>query len=268
MERIGDAAAQLLIGARVLTADQGARLVPWLLGDEDLELQQLLETEDRIAKCTGDAELVPCAESSVPGLRPRWFDPEKDADRWVPALRMCTRHNRAKQTPDTALWEEQLARDLPRAPLAPVIEAHLRENDPEANVTAKAVQERRDKIVEAFARLRGAYQSIKYKPWAEAAGLPGRDLRRILDRAGLPEKPRAGKKHFGRYVIVPILAYIFGGSAVAESSTRQIPKYTLSAEFSWLLERWRRWAKADHLRRFLAGLAGASCGHRPALGAA
>lgn len=234
IERIGEAAAQLLVSAQVLTGEQAARLTAWLLGAEDDELDRRLDLESRIVKCTGTGG-VPCADSSVFGLRPGWFDPSEDGDRWVPALRMCTRHNRASQSPEAAAWEEQVARDLPRAPLPP---------------------EGRDKIVGAFTRLRAAYQSIKYRPWALAAGVEERELRRILHRAGLPEKPRAGKKHFNKFVGWPALAF----------SSAALPWWLLELKLSEPARRFARlipslrwppgapdWRLGERLRRWLVG---------------
>lgn len=275
LDRVADAVAQLLVGSDLLTGEQAARLAPWLQGEEHPDLQQRLDLESQVVKCTGEGD-IPCAESRVMGVRARFFHPEKDAvahgGAWEPRLRMCLRHVRAKQTPAAAAWEEQFARDLPRAPLVPVIEAHLREQSPEepAPKLAAEARKRRDKIVEAFDRARAAFQSVKYRPWAEDAGFEEKEMRRLLSRAGLPEKPRAGKKHFNRYVIAPILAYLLSGiqaeAAVAETPRSPDPQvYLIGGLRAWLLEQFRRWAQADRLRQWLAGLAGTGCSGAPVL---
>lgn len=240
--RIGAAAAQLLADAGLLTSDEAERLTPWLLGHRpDTELEEVLKREASAVRCTWEADStlrssgVVCPASIVPGVRPGWFVPDCDGDRYEHRLRMCRAHVRAKQSPTTAHWEEDLAKRLPAAPLPP---------------------ERRGPIVQAFDRLRRNFEAVKYSRWAEGAGLEEKELRSELHRAGLPEKPRAGKKHFNRFVVWPALAF----------SSAALPWWLLELKLSEPARRFARlipslrwppgapdWRLGERLRRWLVG---------------
>lgn len=200
---------------------------------EDDALRAQLEMELRKFRCT---QKGPHLESAA-GLEAGWFDQLVDAELIIPAIRCCKACAlRAKSRVGDA-WGALLKQNADKLPAA---------------------------INRAVAALEVKGRSIGYKGLAAESKMPYADVRRTLAQAGF-EKPREGRKNFGRYLPIWLVlcGYLFGGksadAAVAALLRPADPQvYLIGGIRAWLLEQFRRWAQADRLRQWLAGCSGAS----------
>lgn len=234
-----EALARLTSAAAELLGLDEQRLQLWLGGSQDRDLERLLELEARKMRCSGPGPHAPSAAGHLPD---GWYDPKVDGDRIILRLRRCKACERAEATPEARMWERQIGEAVSADP-PPALPAALRR---------------------AITRVLASGRALTYKAVADEAKRPLPEVRRAWLKAGLPEKPREGRKNFARYaeLIFLVWSWTWGAEPVHSHAPATVggdrSESIYYRHLAWL---WA-WIKAEQLRRLLQAL-GAATG-RPA----